>query len=352
MATADPTGRDQRALQSLRQVELLTGACLTCGNDATVLRDGDETLAAALGAIAGAQRFVALSAHVFWGDIAADVARALAGRARSGLRCFVLLDGLQTIKTDRGLLELMRCAGATVVRARLPWRHPLHLNRRLHRNVIVVDGDLAIIGGVGIADDWRAGRRVRPFRDRDLEIRGPVVADVLGSFAEEWLEATGELPAALGLADGGERSVAGSGVPMLAVRSRAGTGTSPLERALWSLLESARSRIDLSTAYLVPPRTIRVALAGAARRGVRVRLVASGRHTNRSTSGARPMVSTQSSSRPASSSTNTGPRCFTPSASSSTGSSPASARRTSIIGRSGSTTSSSFWPPTVAWHTG
>ncbi len=284
MATADPTGQDQRALRCLRQVELLTGAGVTWGNDAAVLCDGDATFAAILRAIAGAERFVALSAHVFWGGMAADVARALAGRARTGLPCFVLLDGLQTIKTDRAVLAHMRRAGVEVVRARLPWRHPLQLNRRVHRNVIVVDGGAAIVGGVGIADDWRTAPRRRPFRDRDLAIRGPVVADVLGSFAEEWLEATGELPAALRVSGDGERAPAGAGVPMLALRSRARTGTSPLERALWTLLKSARSRIDLSTAYLVPPRSIRTALAGAARRGVRVRLVAPGRHTNRSTS--------------------------------------------------------------------
>lgn len=276
--------RERESPRRLRRTALLAGAPVREGNAAEVLRNGDETFAAVLEAVAGAETFVALSAHVFWGDIARDIAGALAERARHGVACFVLLDGLQTIKTDAGVLAGLRRAGVQVVRARLPWRHPLQINRRLHRNVVITDGDLAIVGGVGIGDDWRSARRDAPFRDRDVALRGPIVEDVLGSFLEEWLEATGSLPASISLSETGAPSAVPGTAPMFVLRSRAATGTSSLERALRVVIDDAASRVDIATAYFVPPRPIRTALAAAARRGVQVRVLVPGKHANRTTS--------------------------------------------------------------------
>ncbi len=276
---ATRTGDD--ALRRLRELALLSGARVSDDNHALLLEDGERTFAALLDAIAGARRQIALSAHVFWGAIAEDVGSAIAARARDGLACCVLLDGVQALKTRSALLSSMRRAGVDVALARTPWRHPLQLNRRLHRSLVVVDGELALVGGVGIGDDWRRSQRSRPFRDRELLLRGPIVEDVLGAFFEEWLEATGELPCRSGRPPEPVCAVGGAGAPMLALRSRAGTGTSPLERALRTTIVSARSALDISTAYFVPPRPIRDALSAAALRGVRVRVLLPGAHSNR-----------------------------------------------------------------------
>jgi cardiolipin synthase len=264
----------------LAAIAALAGGRVTEGNAAAVLHGGDAAFDALLTAIGEAQSFVALSAHVFWGDIAADVTHAIAARAAGGLPCFVLPDGLQSLKTDAALLDRLRRAGARVARGRRPWRHPLELNRRMHRNLFVADGALALVGGVGIADDWRPARRPRPFRDTDLVLRGPVVGDVLAAFLDEWLEANGELPPDVPVVPEQPPARAGD-VPMVALRSRAETGTSALERALRLTFAAARSEVDIATAYFVPPRRIREALAAAAGRGVRVRLLVPGRWSNR-----------------------------------------------------------------------
>lgn len=279
-AAGDPATRTgDQARRRLHDLALLSGARVSDDNHAVVLGDGARTFAALLDAIARAQRQIAVSAHVFWGAIAEDVGSALAARARDGVGCYVLLDGVQALKTRSALLSSMRRAGVDVVLARAPWRHPLQLNRRLHRSLVVVDGEIALVGGVGIGDDWRGSQRSRPFRDRDLLLRGPVVEDVLGGFLEEWLEATDELPCTAEPA--AHRPVTHAGAPMLALRSRAGTGSSPLERALRTTIASARSALDISTAYFVPPRPIRDALAMAALRGVHVRVLLPGAHSNR-----------------------------------------------------------------------
>lgn len=277
--TATATAGDD-ARRRLRDLALLTGARVTDDNQAVLLGDGDHTFVALVEAITGARRQIALSAHVFWGSIADDVGSAIAERARDGVDCRVLLDGVQALKTPVALLSSMRRAGVNVVLARTPWRHPLQVNRRLHRSLAVVDGELAVVGGVGIGDDWRRSQRSRPFRDRDLLLRGPVVEDVLGAFAEEWLEATGELCCIAESSKRGDGD-AGAGAAMLALRSRAGTGTSPLERALRATIASARHALDISTAYFVPPRPIRHALIAAAQRDVRVRVLVAGPCSNR-----------------------------------------------------------------------
>jgi cardiolipin synthase len=115
---------------------------------------------------------------------------------------------------------------------------------------VVVDAKVAIGGGVGIGDDWRAACRARPFRDREVVLRAPVVKDVLGAFAEEWLEATGTLAPVSASADRGAGEA--DGVPMLALRSRGGTGTSPLEQALRLVVGSARRRARFVDGVLHP----------------------------------------------------------------------------------------------------
>ena len=51
-----------------------------------------------------------------------------------------------------------------------------------------------MIGGVGIAEEW-TGDAQDPdhWRDTHVRVRGPVVRGLLGAFAENWLEATGEV---------------------------------------------------------------------------------------------------------------------------------------------------------------
>ena len=135
------------------------------------------------------------------------------------------------------------------------------LNNRTHRKLLVVDGEVGMIGGVGIAEEW-TGDAQDPdhWRDTHVRVRGPVVRGLQGAFAENWLEATGDvlvgddyLPDLEALEDGG---------PMQVVRSRAGVGDTNVEALYFLAIACARE-------HARPHRRVLRPAPGVRRRAVR-----------------------------------------------------------------------------------
>jgi cardiolipin synthase A/B len=273
---------DVSSPQFLRASEALTGAPVSTGNDAELLINGERIFPALLETIAGAERTLNLETYVYWrGDIAGEVAEALCERAAAGVECRVLLDALGSAKMKRGLLRRMEAAGVAVRRFRPPKPYAVkRLTNRTHRRVLVADGRLGMTGGVGIASEW-TGNADDPdhWRDTHVRLRGPVVRGLQGAFAEHWLEATGEVL-------GGEdhlpeiEPVEGGGAMQL-VRSAAGVGDTNAEALYYLAISSARRSIDLTAAYFAPRPAFTAALAEAAERGVDVRILVPGSHTDK-----------------------------------------------------------------------
>jgi cardiolipin synthase len=107
-----------------------------------------------------------------------------------------------------------------------------------------------------------------------------VVRGLQGSFAENWLEATGEVLA--GEDDLPElEPIPGEGAAMLAVRSSAGVGDTDLETLFFLTIAAARRTIDLTSAYFAPRPAFLAAIADAARSGVAVRVLVPGPHIDK-----------------------------------------------------------------------
>lgn len=263
--------------------EAMTGAPVFRGNDLEVLINGDEIFPALLETIASAQRTVNLETYVYWqGDIAVEVAHALCERARAGVEVNVILDALGAAKMDRELVEQMHEAGVSVALFRKPRGYSLRqVNKRTHRKLLIVDGDVGMIGGVGIAEEW-TGDAHDPdhWRDTHVRVRGPVVRGLQGAFAENWLEATGDVLV-------GDRylptidEVDGGG-PMQVVRSSAGVGDTEIEALYFLAIASAHSTIDLTAAYFAPrPAFVDALCEAAEERDVRVRVLVPGSHIDK-----------------------------------------------------------------------
>ena len=94
------------------------------------------------------------------------------------------------------------------------WYRLARLNNRTHRELLVVDGGVAFVGGAGVADWWLKPLHGKPiWRDMMARIEGPVVADIQGIAAENWLECCGEIserPGGLQAAAGGAGKAARS----------------------------------------------------------------------------------------------------------------------------------------------
>ncbi|MDQ2896953.1 MAG: phospholipase D family protein [Actinomycetota bacterium] len=78
-----------------------------------------------------------------------------------------------------------------------PREHPFHCH---HEKTVVIDGELAFVGGIDMTDDagdrfdtqQHVGRRELGWHDVATRLRGPAVADVAEHFRVRWHELTGE----------------------------------------------------------------------------------------------------------------------------------------------------------------
>ncbi|KRD21010.1 MULTISPECIES: phospholipase D-like domain-containing protein [unclassified Streptomyces] len=271
----------ERAARIRRRLERLIGIAATEGNALTALRNGDEIFPAMLAGIRSAEHTVDMMTFVYWkGDIAREFARALAERARAGVRVRLLLDGFGSRLIEKDLLAEMEQAGVQVAWFRRPLLlSPLKQNHRCHRKVLVVDEQTAFTGGVGIAEEWCGdARNEHEWRDTHVEVRGPAVDGIAAAFAQNWAECHDEL------FDERDRFVQhrpqGDAVVQV-VRGSASFGWQDMQTLIRVMLESAEHRFRLATAYFAPDEYFVDLLCATARRGVEVEILLPGPHTDK-----------------------------------------------------------------------
>jgi cardiolipin synthase A/B len=252
------------------------------GNRFQLLADSDRIFRRMLEAIAAARESVLLEMYlVDSGTVARRFIHELAACAQRGVRVHVLFDAFGSLGLRAADRRRLADSGA-----HLTFFNPLSLRKRLqnclrdHRKLLVVDGTLAFVGGVGLADEFIDGKRGRlAWRDLMLEISGPVVADWQTAFAHNWGRSGGspEVPEGIPLSPD-ERSVAAGALGRVAL-SEAGH-RSILAGDVVHRINGALQRAWIMSAYFVPSRRFRKALRRAARRGVDVRLLVPGPKTD------------------------------------------------------------------------
>ncbi len=252
-----------------------------------VLNNGEDIYAAALEAVRSAERSVHLEVYLFLRGRAGDEAlKALAERARAGVAVRIVADRIGSLATPARYFAELRAAGGRVV-----WYQPVawytlkRFNNRTHRDILVVDGEVAFVGGVGIADYWLGPPgRGRPWRDTMVRVRGDLVKALQTSFAENWLEAAGEVLPESEFALLGEEephvAPADGGLGMV-VNSTPSAGRATQARLLFQILiASARESIHICSPYFLPDRSLMAELERAARRGVPVTILTPGEWNN------------------------------------------------------------------------
>ncbi len=259
-------------------------AALHHGNKVTVFTNGVAFYPAMLQAISEATGSINLEAYIFQpGKIANQFVAELSSKARGGVRVTIVVDAIGSFSLWGRPLRRLRKAGCRVESyQRLRWYSLARLNNRTHRELLVIDGKVAFVGGAGIADWWAypAFKRLRwhkPWRDTMARVEGPVVAALQGVAAENWLECCGEIL---------------TGPDYFPTLERAGETTafvvksSPSDRATASrvtfqmLIEAADHSVHISTPYFLPDSALRRAIIATARRGVTISVIVPGRATD------------------------------------------------------------------------
>ena len=254
-----------------------TEAPVVGGNRIDILLNGDEIFPAKLKLINAATKTINYAQYVFEeGQPADDVARALAERCRAGIQVNVLVDAVGAMAMPAGQRQLMTEAGCRVETFRPLRPFTLdHANYRNHRRILVADGRIGITGGSGTSGKWAGnGKTDGHWRDTDVRIEGPVVAQLQGAFVENWLEATG---VALGGDDYFPRPQESRGPSTAqAVRSSPAGGSVAMYTMFLLAVASAQRSIHITNPYFVPDDKMIETLVQAAHRGVRVVLILPG----------------------------------------------------------------------------
>jgi cardiolipin synthase len=262
--------------QFRRSMGVILGPQMLAGNRVEALVNGDRIFPAMLAAIRGARRTITFETYVYYsGAIGAEFSRALAERARAGVKVHVIFDAIGAGKIDERFEKDMRAAGVEVEKYNpVRWYTLAQMNNRTHRKLLVVDGRLGFTGGVGIADEW-TGDAQDPahWRDTHFRIEGPVVAQLQAAFMENWIEITGRV------LHGAEYfpplARAGEHTAQFFVSSPGGGGESMQLMYLMSIAAAAKT-LRISASYFVPDDVEVAALAAAARRGARVQVIVPG----------------------------------------------------------------------------
>ena len=253
------------------------------GNHFELLENGEEFYPRVFEAIANARREVMLETFILFEDkIGMQLHAALLQAARRGVEVHVLVDGFGSPDLSDTFIGSLVEAG---VRFRIfdPGRRflgqRLNVLRRMHRKIVVVDGELGFIGGINYSADHVADFGPEAKQDYAVAVRGPIVAqmhhftreNVLGRPTrwQHWQQVARRQAGVLG------RPYAGTAHALFVTRDN-NNHTNDIERHYRVALRAARHRVVIANAYFFPGYRFIREMRRAARRGVDVRLILQG----------------------------------------------------------------------------
>ena len=257
------------------------------GNEFTLLENGEAFFPRVFACIANARREVIVETFILFEDkVGLQLQEALIAAARRGAQVDITIDDWGSPDLSERYLRALREAGVRVHSfnpgRRLFGLRP-HLLRRMHRKIVVVDREVAFVGGLNYSADHLADFGPEAKQDYAVEIHGPLVAEIHRfchtALAEglrhsgprrQWWRWRKQLRAR---AD--ELPHTGSAEALFVVRDNR-QHMDDIERHYRIAIRAARKRIIIANAYFFPGYRFIKELKRAARRGVDVRLVLQG----------------------------------------------------------------------------
>jgi cardiolipin synthase len=260
---------------------------LVVGNKVELLVDGPATYDAMFAAIENAQDHINMETFIIEDDeIGQRFAKLLIGRQQSGVQVNLIYDSVGALNTPKGFFQPLLDSGVSVLEfnpinplvARKGWQ----VNRRDHRKLLIVDGQVAFVGGINISSVYSSGsfgkskstKGKQAWRDTHLRMAGPVVSEFQKLFMATWSEQKGK---PLAPRDYFPEPGSKGGEVVRAIGSSPEEPYSQIYATLLSAINSAETQVFVTNAYFVPDPQLLAALKEAVQRGVDVRLLLPGR---------------------------------------------------------------------------
>lgn len=267
-------------------VESVTESPLTKGNKVTLLADGPATYAAMFNTLQKAKDHINLESYIIEDDeIGRKFTDLLLRKQAEGVQVNILYDSIGSMNTPAAFFQRLRDGGIQVVEFNpinpLEARDEWGLTHRDHRKILLVDGSVAIIGGINLSRVYSSSPLKRGksenapihWRDTDIKIEGPAVAEFQKLFLDTWLQQKGQ------------KLSPRNYFPVLKEEGKAlvrVVGSTPGETnripfiVYVSVISFAEHSIHLTNSYFIPDDQIVTALTAAAARGVDVKIILPG----------------------------------------------------------------------------
>lgn len=245
----------------------------TSGNAVNLLIDGVQTFAAMLQAIESATDYILLQSYIINDDPTGNqFKQALIARAVQGVRIYILYDEIGSQRLTRSYLQSLRQAGIQIsafhtTRGR---GNRFQLNFRNHRKILVIDGQVAFVGGLNIGDEYLGkDPKLSPWRDTHLRLQGPSVQCLQLSFLQDWYWAVRE-----SIDVNWEIQVDPQHNQQVLIFPTGPADSLPGCNLFYvNLINQAQKHLWIASPYFVPDDATLTALKLAAMRGVDVRLI-------------------------------------------------------------------------------
>jgi len=269
-------------------IESVSESPLTKGNKVTLLVDGPATYAAMFKVVENARDHINIETYTME-DIEDETGRKFADlllqKQAEGVQVNLIYDSLGSYTTPAAFFQRLRDGGIRVVefnpqnpfKARGKWR----LAKSDHRKILIVDGKVAITGGINISQVYSNApsgvgdekEPQMPWRDVDVQIEGPAVAEFQKLFLDTWKRQEGAI-----LAQGHYfQALKEEGQALVRVLGSTPGEANRITFIMYVVaITFAENSLHMTNAYFAPDPQIIKALIDAAKRGVDVKIILPG----------------------------------------------------------------------------
>jgi cardiolipin synthase len=270
----------------LQYASAVTASPPTRGDRYEALLNGDQIYPAMLGAIRAARWRVNFLTYIYSpGEVADLFTDALADAGRRGVEVNVVVDAFGASDIPDEHVKRLEEAGASVGHYRpVRWYSIQESNYRNHRKILVVDGETAFTGGVGVADHWLGRAQDKEhWRDSQFRIQGPVVRYLEAVFYESLSQTLDRVKPEIGVGADGEPPPPAGAASSIIVSSAPNGGSGGVKRLFLVSIAAATRTLDITTPYFVVDDSTQWSLEQARQRGVRIRILVEGDRTDAKT---------------------------------------------------------------------
>lgn len=277
---------DSPPAKSIPELDIIRYFCkhnslYTQNNDIEIFTDGTDKYNGLIRDIKNAKHSINMLYFIIRDDeIGNRIVDALIEKAKEGVKVRILYDSIGCFTTPRRFFSRLKAVEGIQVAKFFPVSifTLSKVNHRNHRKIVVIDEEVAYLGGMNIGDEYMGRKKPTPWRDTHIRIVGESVKSVYKYFCLDWDFSTRDnLTSTLDALYNEEERVGDNYLPMQIVASGPDSPAEEIKCGMIKMLNAARRYAYIQTPYFVPDKTFINAMVMAAESGVDVSIMLPGK---------------------------------------------------------------------------